>query len=138
MIIMTASAMRVYDLTLRTYANGEKAYTFSASEIKPNKDGIWGKHYMRVQPYMVSRFEHLKIRNESIVDIVAAPTYYKGKNGNYGLEWEVKDISISDISISTRYEEKDKDTADPQSAEMQKQEATLASILLNFSNNMFT
>lgn len=95
MVVMTAPAMRVFDLKLREYSNKTKAYTFSASELKPNKKGIWGKYYMRVQSEIVPKFERLKIRNGSIVDIVATPNYYVGKDGKYGMEWEVKDISIS-------------------------------------------
>lgn len=138
MVVMTAPAMRVFDLTLREYSNKMKAYTFSASELKPNKKGVWGKYYMRVQSEMIPKFERLKIRNGSIVDIVATPNYYVGKDGKYGMEWEVKDISISDIPYSAKQEETNVECGDMASAETQTQEDTLASILLGFTTNMFT
>lgn len=138
MVVMTAPAMRVFDLKLREYSNKTKAYTFSASELKPNKKGIWGKYYMRVQSEIVPKFERLKIRNGSIVDIVATPNYYVGKDGKYGMEWEVKDISISDIPYSAKQEEANADCGDASSNARETQEETLASILLGFTTNMFT
>lgn len=142
MITLTASAMKVYDLEPRTWNNNQKAYTFSAVETR--NEGNWKKFYMSVPPEIVPQFERLKIRSGSIVDIVAAPSYYKTKNGAPSISWVIKDIYISNTPYSFKNEESHKNEADSKAAEkeskaemMQQQEETLASILLNFENNPF-
>lgn len=140
MITLTASAMRVYNIVPRTWNRSEKAYTFSAAEY--TSEGVWHKYYMSVPPEMVQKFEKLKIREKSIVDIVAAPSYYTAKNGVPSISWVVKDIYISNTPHLFKDEDSQKNPEKAKSKEnevdrMQKQEESLASILLNFTDNPF-
>lgn len=134
MITLTATTMRVFDLKRWEYATEKYAYTFSASSLNPNKHGIYAKYFMRVQPDMVSQLERLKIKNGSIVDIVAKESNYKGKDDKYCQGWEVRDISISDIPYSKTM---NKNSENTELDEIPTQEETLATILMNFSNNLF-
>lgn len=137
MITLTATGMEVFDLKSWQYSNKKTAYTFSASSLNPNKHGIHAKYYMRVEPDMVSQLERLKIKNGSIVDIVAKESNYKDKDGKYCNGWEVKDISISDVRPSARNKAMDQESNNTAPDEISTQEETLATIVMNFSNNLF-
>lgn len=138
MITIMASAMKVSGLTKQpAYTNGKVAWTLTVSSVRPRKEnGVCLKYYMRVEPDMVTKIMALKIRNGSIVDIVATESNYQGKDGKLYYGWEVKDISISD-DISS-YREREENHKDIGASDIDRQTKVMEQIFLNMNTSMFS
>lgn len=89
------------DVNISPLNNGGKKVTFAASSVRPNKAGVWNKHYFVAFGSTAETLEKCQIRPGSILTLITEEQVYIDKEGN-----QKNNYLVNNFNLSVRPQEK--------------------------------